>query len=74
MISLKDCVRRGAEGYTNANCEKVAGLDGGCATLAKLPPFDGPKVVFCAGCLLGGERLDSAQITVRQTPYEIRIS
>ena len=44
------------------------------ATLAKLPPFDGPKVVFCAGCLLGGDRLDSAQITVRQTPYEIRIS
>jgi adenine-specific DNA-methyltransferase len=44
------------------------------ATLAKLPPFDGPKVVFCAGCLLGRDRLDSAQITVRQTPYEIRIS
>jgi site-specific DNA-methyltransferase (adenine-specific)/adenine-specific DNA-methyltransferase len=44
------------------------------ATLAKLPQFDGPKVVFCAGCLLGGNRLDSAQITVRQTPYEIRIS
>jgi hypothetical protein len=44
------------------------------ATLAKLPPFDGPKVVYCAGCLLGAERLAAHGITVRQTPYEIRIS
>ncbi len=44
------------------------------ATLAKLPPFDGPKVVYCAGCLLGEERLAAERITVRQTPYEIRIS
>ena len=40
--------------------------------LAQLPQFDGPKVVYCAGCLLGPERLTSHRITVRQTPYEIR--
>ncbi len=44
------------------------------ATLAQLPPFDGPKVVYCAGCLLGAERLAGQRITVRQTPYEIRVS
>lgn len=44
------------------------------ATLAKLPPFDGPKAVYCAGCLLGEERLAGQRITVRQTPYEIRVS
>jgi site-specific DNA-methyltransferase (adenine-specific)/adenine-specific DNA-methyltransferase len=44
------------------------------ATLAALPPFDGPKVVYSAGCLLGAERLAAHGITVRQTPYEIRIS
>jgi len=42
------------------------------AVLAQLPPFDGPKVVYCAGCLLGPERLTAQRITVRQTPYEIR--
>lgn len=42
------------------------------AVLSKLPEFDGPKVVFCAGCLLGAERLASARITVRQIPYEVR--
>jgi site-specific DNA-methyltransferase (adenine-specific)/adenine-specific DNA-methyltransferase len=44
------------------------------ATLVQLPPFDGPKVVYCAGCLLGEERLTAHRMTVRQTPYEIRIS
>jgi site-specific DNA-methyltransferase (adenine-specific)/adenine-specific DNA-methyltransferase len=43
-------------------------------TLSKLPPFDGPKVVYCAGCLLSRDRLQAARITVRQTPYEIKIS
>ncbi len=43
-------------------------------TLAKLPPFDGPKVIYCAGCLLSRDRLQAARITVRQTPYEIKIS
>lgn len=31
------------------------------AVLAELPEFDGPKVVYCAGCLLGRERLDWAE-------------
>ena len=44
------------------------------ATLAQLPPFDGPKVIYCAGCLLGRERLAAERITARQTPYEIKIS
>ena len=42
------------------------------ATLAQLPPFDGPKVIYCAGCLLGRERLAAERITPRQTPYEIK--
>ncbi len=42
--------------------------------LAKLPDFDGPKVVYCAGCLLSRDRLQAAHITVRQTPYEIKVS
>jgi adenine-specific DNA-methyltransferase len=42
--------------------------------LAKLPEFDGPKVVYCAGCLLSRDRLQGARITVRQTPYEIKVS
>ena len=44
------------------------------SVLAKLPPFDGPKVIYCAGCLLGRDRLQAEQIVVRQTPYEIRVS
>jgi site-specific DNA-methyltransferase (adenine-specific)/adenine-specific DNA-methyltransferase len=43
-------------------------------TLAKLPPFDGPKVIYCAGCLLSRDRLQAARITIRQTPYEIKVS
>lgn len=43
-------------------------------TLAELPPFAGPKVIYCAGCLIGAERLAEEGITVRQTPYEIRVS
>ena len=44
------------------------------ATLAHLPPFNGPKVIYCAGCLLGRDRLQAERITVRQTPDEIRTS
>ncbi len=44
------------------------------AVLAQLPPFDGQKVVYCAGCLLGRDRLQAERIIVRQTPYEIKIS
>lgn len=43
------------------------------AVLSQLPPFDGPKVVYCAGCLLGRERLQAERITVRQIPYEIKV-
>src|SRR5690606_25963988 len=42
--------------------------------LAQLPAFDGPRVVYCAGCRVGPERLAAERITIRQTPYEIRIS
>lgn len=44
------------------------------AVLAQLPPFDGPKVIYCAGCLLGRDRLRAENIIVRQTPYEIKVS
>lgn len=44
------------------------------AVLAQLPPFDGPKVIYCAGCLLGKDRLQAEQIIIRQTPYEVKIS
>jgi len=44
------------------------------AVLAELPPFDGQKVVYCAGCLLGKDRLQAERIIVRQTPYEIKVS
>jgi len=44
------------------------------AVLAQLPAFDGQKVIYCAGCLLGRDRLDTERITIRQTPYEIKIS
>ena len=44
------------------------------AVLAQLPAFDGPKVIYCAGCLLGRDRLRAENIIVRQTPYEIKVS
>jgi hypothetical protein len=44
------------------------------AILAKLPPHDGPKVIYSAGCLLGPERLRAERITFRQTPYEVKVS
>ncbi len=42
--------------------------------LAQLPKFDGPKVIYCAGCLLGRERLQAESILIRQSPYEIKVS
>lgn len=42
--------------------------------LADLPPFDGPRVVYCAGCRIGPDRLRRERITIRQTPYEIKVS
>jgi adenine-specific DNA-methyltransferase len=44
------------------------------AVLPELPPFDGPKVIYCSGCLLGKDRLQAERIIVRQTPYEIKVS
>lgn len=44
------------------------------AVLASLPLFDGPKVIYCAGCLIGPDRLKAENILVRQTPYEIKVS
>lgn len=44
------------------------------AVLVQLPVFDGPKVIYCAGCLLGRDRLQVERIIIRQTPYEVRIS
>ena len=44
------------------------------AVLAQLPAFDGPKVIYCADCLLGRDRLQAERIIIRQTPYEVRIS
>ncbi len=44
------------------------------AVLAQLPPFAGPKVIYCAGCLLGHDRLQAEGIRVRQIPYEIKVS
>jgi site-specific DNA-methyltransferase (adenine-specific)/adenine-specific DNA-methyltransferase len=44
------------------------------SVLAKLPQFDGQKVIYCAGCLLGKDRLQAERILIRQTPYEIKVS
>jgi hypothetical protein len=42
--------------------------------LGALPPHSGPKIIFCAGCLLGADRLTQENIVIRQTPYEIRVT
>jgi adenine-specific DNA-methyltransferase len=44
------------------------------AVLSQLPPFDGQKVIYCSGCLLGRDRLQAERIIIRQTPYEIKIA
>ncbi len=44
------------------------------SVFAQLPPFDGQKIIYCAGCLLGRDRLNAERIIVRQTPYEIKVS
>jgi DNA modification methylase len=44
------------------------------SVLAQLPPFAGPKIIYCNGCLMGRERLQIEHITVRQIPYEIKTS
>lgn len=44
------------------------------AILERLPPYDGSKIIYCAGNLLGPDRLRASSITIRQTPYEIKVS
>ena len=44
------------------------------AILADLPPYDGQRVIYCAGCRIGAERLRKEKIVIRQTPYEIKVS
>ena len=44
------------------------------AILATLPPHDGPRIIYGAGCKLGADRLRDERITFRQTPYEVRVS
>lgn len=44
------------------------------SVLASLPKFDGQKVIYWAGCLLGKDRLQAERILIRQTPYEIKVS
>ncbi|MBI5818267.1 MAG: site-specific DNA-methyltransferase [Verrucomicrobia bacterium] len=42
--------------------------------LAKLPPHDGPKVIYAAACRLGRARQDAEQIKFKQTPYDLHVS
>jgi hypothetical protein len=42
--------------------------------VAALEHFDGLRVVYCEGVLIGEERLRAENVLVRQTPYEIRAS
>lgn len=42
------------------------------AILERLPAYVGPKVIYCAGNLLGADRLLENRVTIRQTPYEIK--
>lgn len=44
------------------------------AVLAQLPPFNGQKIIYCAGCLLSRDRLQAEGILIRQTPKEIKVS
>lgn len=41
--------------------------------LAGLPPHEGPRVVYGAGCRLGPERLRRAGVVFKQVPYGIRV-
>jgi hypothetical protein len=44
------------------------------AVLNSLPPHDGPKVIYGAGCLLSASTLQRLGIAFRQIPYEIKVS
>ena len=56
---------------------KDKSVDGGNvltrATLALLPPYVGPRVVYAAGCRFSPERLKRENIFFKQTPYAIRL-
>ncbi len=40
--------------------------------LESLPPFEGPKVIYADGCLVGPERLRQAGVVFKQIPYQVR--
>ncbi len=40
--------------------------------LAALPPHDGPKVIYAAGCKVTQSRLAREHVLFRQTPYQIK--
>lgn len=42
--------------------------------LAKLPPYDGTKIIYGNGCLLGSTRLSRENIIFRLIPFEVRVS
>ena len=42
--------------------------------LQKLPPHDGPRVVYGEGCRIGENRLKSERIIFKQIPYAIKVS
>jgi len=42
-------------------------------TLRALHPFDGPKVIYGAGCRFSPQRLKQENITFKQTPYQIKV-
>ena len=42
-------------------------------TLALLPKFDGPKVVYGTSCILSGATIDAAQITFRKIPTQVPV-
>jgi site-specific DNA-methyltransferase (adenine-specific)/adenine-specific DNA-methyltransferase len=42
--------------------------------LANLQPFDGTRIIYGNGCLIGSTRLNRDNIIFRQIPYEVRVS
>ena len=44
------------------------------ALLAKLPPYDGAKMIYGTACLISADRLRQLGITFRQIPYKVRVS
>lgn len=43
------------------------------SVLANLPQFNGQKVIYGEGCLIGQERLKQANIVFKQIPYQVRV-